>query len=178
MNRWNEIRYTLGFNILFPRFCLFVLVPCGVLLVIPSPPDFPLLLAVLQLLYAKVVVAGSLLLFGLSVAANLSVSQYLRLHQRADSSYIYEPRYAAGKYTPFFRVQVSNKEDFRHLLREISRNHPTEPIRFWLLADRLVLVPPVLLLAAFSAVFILAPLLIKLFWGWLTKQKPRPAAQG
>ncbi len=178
MNRWNEIRYTLGFNILFPRFCLFVLVPCGALLVVPSPPDFPLLLAVLQPLYAKVVVAGSLLLFGLSVAANLSVSRYLRRHQQAGSSYVYETRYAAGEYTPFFRVQVLDKEAFRHLLREISRNHPTEPIRFWLLADDLVLVPPVLLLGLFMVVFVLVPPLIKLFWNWLTRRKPHPAAQG
>ncbi len=178
MNRWNEIKYTLGFNILFPRFCLFILISCGVLLVVPSPPGFPLLLAVLQPLYAKVVIAGSLLLFGLSVVANLSVSRYLRHHQTPDSPYAYHADWDYGKHSNYFCIQVTDKEAFRRLLREISRNHPTEPIRFWLLADDLVMVPPVLLLALFMVVFMLVPWLIKLFWDWLTKRKPHSTAQG
>ncbi len=178
MARWNEIKYTLGFNILFPRSCLFVFLPCLILIAVPSPPGFPLLLAVLQPLYAKVVVAGSLLLFGLSIAANLSVSRYLRRHQSPGSSYVYKTDWDYCKHSNYFRIQIIDKEAFRHLLREISRNHPTEPIRFWLLADDLVLVPPVLLLVLFMVVFMLVPFLLKCLWDWLTRRKPHPAAQG
>ena len=178
MNRWNEIKYTLGFNILFPRFCLFVFLPCLILIAVPSPPGFPLLLAMLQPTYAKVVVAGSLLLFGLSVAANLSISRYLKRHQSLESPYVYKADWEYGNRSSYFRIQITDKTAFRRLLRVISRSHPTEPIRFWLLADNLVLVPPVLLLGLFMAVFMLFPWLIKCLWDLVTKRKPRPAAQG
>ena len=178
MARWNEIKYTLGFNILFPRFCLFVFIPCGLLLAGPSPLGFPLLVTVLYPTYAKVVLACSVLLFGLSVAANLSVSRYLRRHQTPRSPYVYTADWDYGSRSSYFRIQIIDKEAFRRLLREISRSHPTEPIRFWLLADSLVLVPPVLLLGLFMVVFMLVPWLIKLFWVWPTRRKPQRMTQG
>jgi hypothetical protein len=178
MGRWNEIKYTLGFNILFPRFCLFVFIPCSLLLAGPSPPQFPLLVAVLYPAYAKVVLACSLLLFGLSVAANLSISRYLRRHQTQGSPYTYNADWDDGSRSSYFRIQVTDKEAFRRLLREIQREHPKEAIRFWLLADSLVFVPPVLLLGLFALVFMLLPWLVQYLWERLTKRKPKPAAQG
>lgn len=175
MSRWNEIKYTLGFNILFPRFCLFVFIPCGLLLAGPSPPQFPLLVAVLYPAYAKVVLACSLLLFGLSVAANLSISRYLRRHQVQDSPYAYSADRDYGSRSSYFRIQVTDKIAFRHLLRGIQREHPKEAIRFWLLADSLVFVPLALLLGLFAIVFMLLPWLVMFFWRLLTR-KPKPAA--
>jgi len=177
MSRLNEIKYSLGFNILFPRFCLFVLLPCLVLILVPAPPAFPLLLTVLQPGYVKIVLAVSLLLFGLDVAANLSVSRYLRLHQTESSPYAYEAKYAPSKRSNYFRIQVVDKMAFRRLLRDLSRDHPREAIRFWLLVDDLLFVPPVLILSLFLLVFLFVPWLVKFLWDLLPGQKRHPPPQ-
>ena len=178
MNRWNELKYTLGLNILFPRFCLFIMIPCGLLLAGPSPPGFPLLVAVLYPTYAKVVLASSLLLFGLSIAANLSVSRYLRRHHTQDSSYAYNAKWDWGSHSGYFRIQVTDKKAFNHMLDEISRDHPTEPIRFWLLMNTILFVSAGVAIALIPLAIMLLPWLAKYLWDKLIRSKPRPAAQG
>jgi hypothetical protein len=177
MSRWNEIRGSLGFTILFPRFCLFVLLPCLILIVVPAPPAFPLILTTLQPGYVKVVLAVSLLFFGLSVAANLSVSRYLRLHQTPSSPYAYEAKCDPSKRSSYFRIQVTDKAAFRRLLRDLSRDHPREAIRRWLLVDDLLFVPPVLVLSLFLLVFMLVPWLVKFLWDLLKGRKLHPTSQ-
>lgn len=174
MSRWNELKYSLVLVILFPRFCLFVLLPFSILFVIPSPSAFPWLIAVLQPSYAKAVLACSLLLFGLSVVANLSISRYLRLHQTQSSPYTYETEYDASRRSSYFRIQVSDKTAFRRLLHDIGREHSRELIRLWLLVDDLVFVPPVLVLSLFMVVFMLLPWLVNHLWKWLHTRKPHP----
>ena len=175
MNRWNELKVGLGLNILLPRFCLIVLLPCALLIVVPAPPEFPLLLTVFHPGYVGIVLAASLLLFGLSVAANLSVSRYLRLHQTEGSPYVYAAGYDPTRRSNFFRIRVTDKEAFRRLRRGLSRDHPREAIRFWLLVDDLVFVPPVLLLSLFAVVFLLVPWLVKLLWSRFKGRKLRSA---
>ena len=178
MNRWNELKYTLGLNILFPRFCLFVFLPCGLLLAAASPPEFPLSVAVLYPTYAKIVLAGSLLLFGLSVAANLSVSRYLRRHHTQDSPYAYKADWDWGSRSGYFRIQITDKKAFNHMLDEISRDHPKEAIRFWLLMDNILFLSAGIILSLIALVFALLLWLAKYLWNMLTKRKQRPAAQG
>ena len=174
MNRWNEIKYSLGLDILFPRFCLFVGLPCGILVVVPAPPAIPLLLLALYPHYVALVIATGLLLFGLSIAADLSISRYLRLHQTEDSPYVYKTQYASGRYTPYFRIWTSDKDAFRVLLKDIRRENQGKGIWFWLLLDDLLFVPPVVLLAVFAAIFIFIPWLAVFLLGKLKHRKPRP----
>ena len=177
MNRGNELKSGLGLNILFPRFLLFVLLPCGIFICAPAPPAFPLLLTVLHPGYVGIALAASLLLFGLDVAALLGISGYLRLHQTPGSPYAYEARHDPGTHTRYFRIRVADKAAFRRLLRGLSRDYPRGAIRFWLLVDDLVFVPPVLLLSLFAAVFLLVPLLVKFLWGRFRGRKWHPAPQ-
>ncbi|MGI4789046.1 MAG: hypothetical protein ACRYFS_09375 [Janthinobacterium lividum] len=176
MVRWNEIKYTLVFNILFPRFFLFILIPCGLLFAASSPPSFPLLVAVLYPTYAKIVLAASLLLFGLSIAANLSISRYLRRHHTQDSPYDYQANWESGSRSSYFRIQIKDKKAFNRMLDEISRNHPKEAIRFWLLLDTVLFMSAGAALALVLLVLML-PWLAKYLWDKLTARKPRPAAQ-
>ena len=174
MSRRNELTSGLGLNILLPRFCLFVLLPCGILIAAPAPPAFPLLLTVLHPGYAGIVLVGSLLVFGLDVAALLGISRYLRLHQTPGSPYDYEARHDPARHTRYFHIRVTDEAAFRSLRRGLSRGHPWEAIRFWLLLDDLVFVPPVLLLSLFALVFLLVPWLVKSLWGRLIGRKRHP----
>ena len=174
MSRWNEIKYTLGLNILFPRFCLFVLIPYGLLLAVAPPADFGLL----QPNYAKVVLAGSLLLFGLNVAANLSISRYLRRHQTQYSPYVYQAEWDIGRRSSYFRIQVTDEKAFKRLLDETSRDHPKEAIRVWLLLDDILVLAAGAAMVLVPAAFLLLAWPIKFLWDKLTGRKSRPAAQG
>ena len=178
MSRWNELKYTLGLNILFPRFCLFVLIPWGLLFAVPSPPEFTLLVAVLHPLYAKVVLASSLLLFGLNVAANLGISRYLRLHQAQDSPYAYKAEWDCYNRSGYFRIQIGDRTAFNQMLKGISRDHPTEAIRYWLLLDHILFLSAAAALALISLASVLLPWRAKYLWDLVTRRKPRPAAQG
>ena len=175
--RWDKLKGGFGLNILLPRFCLFVLLPCGILIAAPAPPAFPLLLTVLHPGYVGIVLAGSLLVFGLDVAALLGITRYLRVHQTPGSPYAYEAPHDPDRHTRYFRIRVTDKAAFRHLLRGLSRDHPRQAIRFWLLLDDLVFVPPVLLLSLFAAVFLLVPWLVKFLWGRLKGRKWHPTSQ-
>lgn len=172
MSRWNEIKYSLGFNILFPRFCLFVGLPCGILVLAPAPPAFPLLLLALYPHYVTLVIAAGLLLFGLSVAANLSISRYLRLHQTEASPYVYETQYEIGRYTPYFRIWASDKDAFRILLKDLRRENQGKAIWFWLLLDDLLFMPPIVILALFAAIFMFIPCLAVFLLDKLKHRKP------
>lgn len=174
MSRWNEMKYSLALNILFPRLCLFVLLPCLILALVPAPPTFPWLLLALQPGYVKGVLAVSLLLFGLSVTANLKVSRYLRLHQRESSPYTYAAWYDPSRRSRYFRIQVADKAAFHRLLRDLRREHPGEAIWLWLWLDDLLIAPPLLLLSLFALVFMLVPWLIRFLWGLLRSRKPHP----
>lgn len=174
MKRWNEIKYTLGLNILFPRFCLFVLIPYGLLLAVSPPAEFSLL----QPTYAKAVLASSLLLFGLNVAANLSVSRYLRRHQTEASPYAYKVEWDIGRRSGYFRIQVTDDKAFNRLRDEISRDHPKEAIRFWLLLDNVLVLSAGAVLVLVPLAFLLLTSAVKLLWNKLTGWKSRPAAQG
>ena len=177
MSRWKEIGYNLGFNILFLHFVLFVVLPGGILICAPAPPDLPFLLTILAPNYAKVVLTVCLLLFGLDVASNLSISRYLRLHQTQNSPYAYEAKYEPYKSTRYFRVQVVDKVAFRGLLDDLSRDHPREAIRLWLLVENLVFAPLMLFLALFALVFVLLPWLVTFLWGRFRGRKRHPTAQ-
>lgn len=174
MSRWNELTSGLGLNLLLPRFCLFVLLPAALLIAVPAPPAFPLLLTVLHPGYVGVVLAGSLLLFGLDVAALLGISRYLRVHQTPISPYAYEVPHDPGRHTRYFHIWVTDKVAFRRFLRGLSRDHPWEAIRFWLLLDDLVFVPPILLLSLFALVFLFVPWLVKFLWGRFKGRKMHP----
>ena len=172
MSRWNEIKYSLGLDILFPRFCLFVGLPCGILILVPAPPAFPLLLLALYPHYVALVIASGLLLFGLSVAGNLSISRYLRLHQTEASPYVYQTQYNIGRYTPYFRIWASDKDTFRTLLKKLRRENPGKAIRFWLLLDDWLFVPPIVILTLFIAIFMLIPSLAVFLLDQLKHRKP------
>ena len=174
MSRWNEIKYSLGLDILFPRFCLFVGLPCGILVFVPAPPAIPWLLVALYPHYVAIVIATGLLLFGLSVAANLSISRYFRLHQTEASPYVYETQYDSGRYTPYFRIWASDKDAFRVLLKDIRRQNQGKAIWFWLLLDDLLFVPPVVLLALFAVIFMFIPSLVVFLLDKFKHRKPSP----
>lgn len=174
MNRWNEIKCSLGFNILLPRFCLFVGLPCLILVLVPAPPAIPPLLVALYPHYVALVITAGLLLFGLSIAANLSISRYLRLHQTGASPYVYETGYDAGRRTSFFRIQAWDTDAFRVLLKNLRRENQGKGIWFWLLLDDLLFVPPIAILALFVAIFMFIPSLAVLLLDKLKHRKPRP----
>ena len=174
MSRWNELKYTLGLNILFPRFCLIVFVPCCFLFAASPPGEFLLL----QAPYAKAVLASCLLLFGLNVAANLSISWYLRRHQTQASPYAYKASWDIGRRSSYFRIQVTDSKAFSHALREISRNHSQEAIRYWLLLDNVLVLSAGAVLVLVPLAFLLLASAVKFLWNILTGWKSRPAAQG
>ncbi len=169
MSRWNELIYGLGFNILLPRFCLFVLLPCLFFFYYPQPPASPWLLRPgtgIDLLTI------CLLYFGLSVAANLSISRYLRLHHTPDAPYHYDAAsYVIGS-TGYFRIRVTDTIAFRRLERTLKRDHRGQAIWFWLWVDDLVYAPPILLIFLIGLLFLLVPLLITVGWKQLTHRKP------
>ena len=142
MKRWKEIGHSFGFNILFPRVCLYGIVPC---LLLFGPGNIAWIvywssafdLTVLTLF-------GSLFL--LNLVANLAVSRYLRLHQTALSPYEYTPEYDFLKYTPYFRIQIKDRLAFRHLLKSLRSEHKGQIIWLWLWLDDLLLVPAFLIL--------------------------------
>ncbi len=173
MKRWNEIKYTLVLNILFPRFCLFVLLPCGLLLAVSPGAEF----SQFQPAYAKIVLAISLLLFGLDISANLSISRYLRRHQTKDSPYIYKAAWDIARRSGYFRVQVTDSKAFSRLLNEISRNHPQEAIRFWLLLDNVLVLSAGAIVMFVPAAFLLLAWPVEFLWDKLTGWKSRLAAQ-
>ena len=144
MSRWNELMWTLVFDILLARLCLFVLLPGLVLLAVLGRSH-------------GVWMAGGLsvcfLVFGVSVAANLSISRYLRFHETPQSPYTYAYWYDAGRSSRYFRIQVSDKEALRRLLRELRRDHPREAVGRWLWVDEAVYAPPILLVLLVSALF-------------------------
>lgn len=169
MSRWNELKYSFAFNILLPRFCLYVALPFLILVLLPL--GFPLLLSVLQSGYVKAVIGVALLLFGVSVAANLSVSRYLRLHQTPDSPYTYEAKYDPDKRSGYFRIQVADKAAFRRLLHDLRRRFG-KAISLWLWLDDLLLIPPLLVLSLFALVFMFVPWLVRFLSGLLKRRKP------
>lgn len=166
MSRWNELLWTLGFNILLPRFCLFVLLPG--LLVVPTAPHLPPLpwsYRGLPLAWAEGVMAVCLLVFGASVAANLGISRYLRLQETPESPYTYAYWYEANRRSSYFRIQVSDKKAFWHLLGELRRDHPREAIGRWLWVDDAVYAPPILLLSVLPMLFAFVLWLVKFMSG-------------
>ncbi len=174
MSRWNELKYSLALNILFPRFCLFVLLPCFILVFVPAPSGIPWLVFVLRPGYALGVLIGCLLLFGLEVAANLCISRYLRLHQTENSPYVYKAGWDPGRRSNYFRIHILDKPAFRVLLRDLRREYPGEAIRLWLWLDDLLLVPPLLVISAFLFVFMFVPWLVRLLWVRLKARRPSP----
>ena len=174
MSRWNELKYTLGLNILFPRLCLIVLMPCGLLLAVSPPAESSLL----QPNDAKVVLASCLLLFGLNVAANLSISRYLRRHQPQASPYVYKAAWDIGKRSGYFRIQVTDNKAFNRRLNEISRDQPQEAIRYWLWLDNVLILSAGAVVMLVPLAFLLMAWPVKLLWDKLTGWKSRPAAQG
>ncbi len=141
MERWKELSHSCGFNILFPRVCLYGIVPC---LLLFGPGNIAWIaywssafdLTILTLF-------GSLFL--LNVAANLAVSRYLRLHQTALSPYEYVWEYDFFKYTPYFRIQIKDRLAFHRLLESLRNEHKGQMIWLWLWLDDLFLVPAFLM---------------------------------
>ena len=174
MSRWKELIWTLGANILFPRFCLFVLLP--VLFVVPTSLPLPWSYRGLPPVWAGVVVAGSFLVFGVSVAANLGISRCLRRHEMPDSPYKYACWYEASRRSSYFRIQVFDLKAFRHLLQELRRDHPCEAIGWWLCVDDFIYTPPVLLLLVPMLLFLLVLWLAKLLRDKLWPSKPHPTS--
>lgn len=178
MRRWNELLWTLGFNILLPRFFLFVLLPG--FLVVPTAPHWPPLpwsYRGLPLAWAEGVIAVCLLVFGVSVAANLGISRYLRLHETPEAPYTYAywyDWYEQSRRSSYFRIQVSDKKAFWHLLGELRRDHPREAIGRWLWVNEAVYAPPILLLSLLPTAFALVLWLVKFVGGLLTGRKPPP----
>lgn len=175
MRRWNELLWTLGANILFPRFFLFVLLPG--LLVVPTAPHFPPLpwsYRGLPLVWAEGVIAVCMLVFGASVAANLGISRYLRLRETPESPYTYAYWYEQSRRSSYFRIQVSDKEAFWHLLGELRRDRPRKVIGRWLWVDDAVYAPPILLFSLLPMLCVLVLWLVKFGGGLLTGRKPDP----
>jgi hypothetical protein len=166
---WNEIKYTLVLNILFPSFCLFVGLPCLILIMIPAPAGIVL---VLSPRYVEIVVIGCLLLFGLDVAANLGISRYLRLHQTESSPYTYEAQWDWGRRSSYFRIYIKDKTAFRSLKRRLKQEHRGKAIWFWLWLDDLPMALPLLLIGLFAFVFMFLPWLAKFLWKQHKDHKP------
>ncbi len=163
MSRANELLWNLGFNILLPRFFLFVLLPG--LVVAGTAPQWP------PLAWAVGVMAVCLLVFGMSVAAILNISRYLRMHETPESPYTYAYWYVSSSPNSYFRIQVSDKEAFRRLLRELRRDHPREAIGRWLWVDEAVYAPPILLMLLLP---ILCALVLWLVKGLTTRNRKTP----
>lgn len=159
MNRGTELVYSLGWNILFPRLCLFVLLPCAFCLGLPPPPAIPWLLRPGT---GIDILAVCLTLFGLSAAANLSTSRYLRLAERPHSPYRYAAEWDWATRSSYFRIQITDKAAFDALLRDRRRQQLGQA--FWLTLDNLLYAPPVLLAILIALVVVGIPLLIRMGW--------------
>ena len=168
MGRWNELMWTLVFDILLGRLCLFVLLPGLVLL------------AVLGGFHGAWMAGGltiCFLVFGVSIAANLNISRYLRLHETPQSPYTYAYWYDASRRSSYFRIQVSDKEAFRRLRRELRQDHPREAIGRWLGIDEALYTPPILLISLLPMLAVALVMLIKFAGRWLLGRKPHPAGR-
>lgn len=166
MSRRNELFWNMGFNVLMPRFCLFVLLPG--LVAAATAPHWP------PLAWAEGMIVGCLLVFGVSVAANLGISRYLRIHETPESPYTYAYWYVSSRRNSYFRIQVSDKKAFWRLLRELRRDHPREAVGQWLSVEEVLYTPPILLVSLLPLLLTALVMLGKFVGSKLTKGKPRP----